>query len=142
MKTPKTSKWVLQHRALLKEILEHQIANLESDNEFYTCYTYKPGEMPPWVAKAKALLQNAGMEAERNDVLARLVGRFSKRAKMNGELEASFGAQKNHVEALKCSVRRDAWEHATEMVERERLSNSKKKDCRMDKAGLWSGEIQ
>lgn len=50
---------VMQHRALLKEILKHQIANLGSkDHEFYSCYTYEHGEMPPWVAKAKALLHN------------------------------------------------------------------------------------
>ncbi len=49
---------VMQHRKLLREILKHQVANLGSSHEFYSCYTYEHGEMPPWVAKAKALLHN------------------------------------------------------------------------------------
>ena len=54
---------VMQHRKLLREILKHQVANLGyCEHEFYSCYTYEHGEMPPWVAKAKALLHNARTE--------------------------------------------------------------------------------
>ena len=42
--------------ALLEEILAHQVANLGTEHEFYTCYTYKSGEMPEWVDKAKEAL--------------------------------------------------------------------------------------
>ena len=46
-------------RKLLHEILVHQVANLgHPEHEFYSCYTYRPGKMPPWVAKAKAMLRN------------------------------------------------------------------------------------
>ncbi len=47
-----------EHRKLLREILKHQVANLgHRGHEFYACYTYGHGEMPVWVAKAKALLR-------------------------------------------------------------------------------------
>lgn len=46
--------WVA--RKLLKTILDHQVANLNSDNEFYRCYTYNNNQMPDWVYEAKAFL--------------------------------------------------------------------------------------
>lgn len=45
-------------KELLQEILEHQVANLDTDNEFYICYTYKYGEFPPWVNKVKEVLKD------------------------------------------------------------------------------------
>jgi hypothetical protein len=49
---------VKQQVELLKEILEHQVANLNNPHghEFYRCYTYNPGDMPAWVRKAKRLV--------------------------------------------------------------------------------------
>jgi len=60
---------VKQHIELLNEILKHQVANLGSkDNEFYNCFTYFGGKMPPWVKKAKRLvLLNAPAEPSRNE---------------------------------------------------------------------------
>lgn len=54
-----SSERVRQHVELLKEILEHQIANLDNPHgdEFYRCYTYPSGDMPSWVKKAKRLVQ-------------------------------------------------------------------------------------
>lgn len=43
--------------SLLDEILDHQIANRGTENEYYKCYTYPTGEMPKWVKKAEKLLE-------------------------------------------------------------------------------------
>jgi hypothetical protein len=44
---------------LLQEILEHDVANLNTEHEFFACHTYGSKNMPVWVEKAKRAIADA-----------------------------------------------------------------------------------
>lgn len=43
---------------IMNEALSHQIANRDTDAEFYKCYTYPYGKLPDWVVRTKAFIRD------------------------------------------------------------------------------------